>query len=201
MIVGGGVILAFENTFKDAEGFYTLNSIPVQVNSSAVITTPADIHIDSVWIWNQQNPIAIKAKATSNDSAKPIFIGIARSSDLSDYLSGVSYDEVTSFTSIPPRLEFRHFSGNTVPPPPTTRTFWVTSTSGIGTQSLQWNVISGSYSLVLMNADGSASLDADVSVGIRLPQVLHVIGLGILIGGIIILIVGGIMVFFAAKGW
>jgi hypothetical protein len=201
MIVGGGAILAFENSFKDAEGFYTLNSIPVQVNSSAVTTSPADINIGSNWFSNRPTPIAIKIEATSSYPAKPIFIGVARSSDLSNYLSGVSYDEVTGFRANPNRLEFRNFSGSASPAPPATQTFWVASTSGTGTQTLRWDVTSGSYSVALMNADGSAPIDSDVSVGVRLPQVVHAIGLGLLIAGIVILIAGGVMVFFAAKGW
>lgn len=200
MIAGGGTILAFEHSFKDAEGYYTTNSITVKADSYAVVTSPADIHIDYGWIRNQQNLISIKATATNNNPADPVFIGIAPGSDLENYLSGVSYDEVSGF-SWPDNLSLSHYSGDIAPSSPATQSFWIASTSGSGTQTLQWNIANGNYSLVLMNANNSAPINADVSLGVRIPRVVFAIGLGILIGGILILIAGGVMVFFAAKGW
>jgi hypothetical protein len=52
-----------------------------------------------------------------------------------------------------------------------------------------------------MNTDGSSPVSAKVSLGIRLPGIVSAIGLGLLIGGIVLLIIGGVMIFFAARGW
>jgi hypothetical protein len=38
-------------------------------------------------------------------------------------------------------------------------------------------------------------------VGARIPGTIKAVGIGLLIGGIVVLIIGGIMIFFAARGW
>jgi hypothetical protein len=199
LLLGGGVILVFDSSFRDAEGFYTTDMIPVVADSSAVITRPADFQIDPVGFWRQGNLVTLRVKAVNSDSARPIFIGVARTADLDRYLSGVSYDEFTGFTPRSSRIDLMHVSGNALPAAPASQSFWVASDSGTGERQLLWNVTSGSYSLVLMNVDGSAPVDADVSLGARVPGLVHNVGLGLLIAGIIVLIIGGVMIFFAVK--
>jgi hypothetical protein len=202
LIIGGGVALAVDSRLKDSQGFYTSGFFSATAsNASAIVTRSADIRIKSGWFMNRNNLITLKVDASNTQSGKPIFIGIARDSDLSNYLKGVSYDEVSGFNFSPHRMDLVHHSGVGTSPAPTGQTFWVVSAAGTGTQSLQWDLTSGTYSLVIMNADGSAPVDSTVSLGVRIPAILHNVGLGLLIGGIIILIVGGIMIFFAARGW
>jgi hypothetical protein len=201
LLAGGGVVLAFESAFRDSDGFYTVKDVPIRVNSPALVTGPAEINIGPGWFWNPRNPITIKVEATNSVDQKPIFIGLARTSDLDQYLSNVSYDEVVNVSIRPIRIETRHHSGAVAPPPPTSQGFWVVTATGSGTQMLQWDVASGSYTLVLMNADASSPVYVDASLGAKLPLVFRTIGWGLLIGGIVLIIIGGTMVFFAARGW
>jgi hypothetical protein len=72
--------------------------------------------------------------------------------------------------------------------PPTEESFWAASASGVGTQTLTWKVRDGDWSVVLMNADGSRGVGADVDLGAKLSFLLWV-AIGLLIGGV--LVVGG----------
>jgi hypothetical protein len=200
LLIGGATVLAFDSTFKDSQGFYTTSFWPAQSDSPAVITQPADIRIGPGWFDNNRHAITVKVEASNHVSGKPVFIGVARESDMNSYLNGVSYDEVSDVTFRSDVLHYIHRSGTNTIAPPTGQTFWVASASGTGAQTMQWNVTSGSYSIALMNADGSAPLNAEVSLGLKIPAVLHGIGLGVLIGGIILLLGGGVMIFFGIKG-
>jgi hypothetical protein len=58
----------------------------------------------------------------------------------------------------------------------------------VGTQTLTWEVREGDWSVVLMNADGSRGVVADIDLGAKLSFLLWV-AIGLLIGGV--LVVGG----------
>jgi hypothetical protein len=214
LLIGGGFILAFDTGFKDSEGYYSTGSIPIESTSSAIITYPSDFQDDAVWYRNdssQQIPntpewywenhtLSIKVEASSVISNKPIFIGVAREADLNNYLQGVSYDKFEDFSMHPYKVRLTQITGDKLPAAPSQQTFWVASASGTGTQTLKWDITSGSYSLVLMNADGSSSIDARVALGIKIPEVLRSVGIGLLVGGIIFLIISGLMIYFALHG-
>jgi hypothetical protein len=72
--------------------------------------------------------------------------------------------------------------------PPTSQPFWTTRASGT-TASFDWKITDGSYRLVVMNADGSATVNTHGRVGLTVPH-LFAIGLGILIVGLVIAVIG-----------
>jgi hypothetical protein len=57
----------------------------------------------------------------------------------------------------------------------------------------------GTYSVILMNDDGSRGVDADVAVGARVPW-LFGLGVGLVVGGVAALIIGILMVIFSLRG-
>jgi hypothetical protein len=197
LIIGGGFILAFDTGFKDSQGYYSTGSIPIESNSSAIITYPADFQNDSDVYWEDQFPLSFRVEASNTVSDKPIFIGIASESDLANYLEGVSYDKFEGFNSHPYKVHLNQIKGNKLPLEPSKQTFWVASAEGTGDQTLNWDVRNGNYSLILMNADGSSPIDARVALGVKIPAVLKGIGIGLLTGGIILLIIGGVMIYFS----
>lgn len=63
---------------------------------------------------------------------------------------------------------------------------------------MDWDVREGSWMAVLMNADGSAPVWADVSVGARVDFLLG-IGIGITVGGAVLLGVGILLIVIGAR--
>ena len=192
LLAGGGALL-WTNTFlKDADGFYTTRAIDIRRDSYGVTTYPARIEFGPTWVFDWSNLVQIKISA-SNNTDKSTFIGIAEDTELTNYLSDVAYDEIRDLDIYrpfrEPNVTYREFSGSSAPEPPTNRDFWAASTSGTGTQVLEWGIEEGSYSLALMNQDGSRGLDLSGSIGVKIPMIAG-IGIGLTAGG-------AIMVFFA----
>jgi hypothetical protein len=201
LLVGGGVILAVDNGFKDSEGYYSTGMVPISAASTAIISQPADFEINTGWFFRSRSPLSIKIEAENLDPSKPVFIGVARQSDLNSYINGLSYDEVTGFDVWPDHIEHIHYPGNAVAPAPADQKFWIASASGTGTQTLRWDVTSGTYSVIYMNADGTSPVHGDITLAAKIPQVVHSLGIGLLVGGIVLIVGGGVMIFFAIRGW
>jgi hypothetical protein len=153
---------------------------------------------DWVWGWDLGDLATFKVEGSTNDPSKQLFIGVARESDLDTYLSGVEYDEMTQFHIYPDSVDYQNHPGSAVPGAPISQTFWTSSTSGTGPQSLEWELEPGSHSLVLMNGDGSAGIDISIKLGAKVPWLLAV-GIGLLVGGAAVLSISILMIYFSAR--
>lgn len=202
LLVGGGTLLWVDSTIKDSEGFYTTKTIEIVKDSHAIVTGPANIDVETGsdwgWGWDLGDLVTFKVEGSNNDLSKQIFIGVAKESDIDAYLEGVNHDEVTDLNIYPYSVDYRHYSGTTLPGSPTSQTFWAESIYGVGTHTLEWELEPGSYSLVLMNEDGSSGIDMDIVLGAKVPLLLG-IGIGLLVGGIVALSVSVIMIYLAAR--
>jgi hypothetical protein len=199
LMAGGGALVWLDKGHSDSEGFITTNTIHLERGSYAIITKPADIDLESGWWLGDRHHIAtIKVKGSSEDPQKQIFIGIADEADVQAYLSGVGYDEIRDFRVHPFRVEYTNHPGNSAPAAPTSQTFWVVSEHGPGTQTLEWQLETGNWVLVLMNADGSAGVNVSGSIGVKAPWVFWV-GIGLLLGGIVLLIIGVGLILLATR--
>jgi len=209
LLFGGGTLLWVDLTQKDNDGFITTETDQLDGDSYAIVTESADIDLDEEWhwgwgwnfAWDLGNLVTFKVEGSNNHDSKGIFIGVAQESDLMDYLNDVEYDEIIHFRihSDGFDVDYRNHPGNSSPTAPTSETFWIESVSGTGIQTLEWELETGTYSLVLMNEDGSGSVDVDVSVGVKASWIFWV-GIGFVVGGIGWLIGGILLVILAFRG-
>jgi hypothetical protein len=125
----------------------------------------------------------VRVTATSTERDRPVFVGIARSGDVRTYLRGAAYSEVRDFDQ--GSAGSATHTGTRAVAPPASRTFWTATAQGAGAQSLTWKLRPGHWELVVMNADGSAGVDAAVSAGAHTPPLLAP-GLGLLAIGVLI---------------
>lgn len=100
-------------------------------------------------------------------SDRPIFIGIARTTDLDRYLRGTEHDDVSGLSYHPFQVDYDHANGHAPDVTPTNERFWVESTSGAGNVALNWKPRPGSWRAVVMNADDSRGVTADLKLGVR----------------------------------
>jgi Domain of unknown function (DUF4389) len=198
MIVAGGALIWLDKAHSDSEGFITTDTIHLDRASYAITTHPAEIDLESGWFGDTHHIATIKVEVSNENPSKQIFMGIADETDVQTYLSGVNYDEIKNFRIQPFRVYYTNHPGNSTPAAPTSQTFWVVSEHGSGTQTLEWELETGNWVLVLMNADGSAGVDVSGSIGVKAPWVFWV-GLGFLIGGIVLLIIGVGLVLLATR--
>lgn len=118
----------------------------------------------------------VRVKAHSD---RAVFIGIARTTDLDRYLNGTEHDEVSGLSYQPFQVDYNHADGRAPDRSPADEAFWVKSTSGAGNVALDWKPRPGSWRAVVMNADDSRGVTADLQFGVR-TSLLWWLGAGLL---------------------
>jgi hypothetical protein len=203
LIAGGGVLIWSQTAITDSSGYMVTSPVPLTVNSFAIVQNNVNVNMDvGGYIPQNQNIVSLKIAATSNN-AKPIFVGIVPQQSAVTYFDGVNIDRIISYNWAPGRMmsngvpTYQTIPGGKPPTPPTSQVIWVAQASGSGTQTVTWTPSSGEYWVVIMNADGSQGVDANVQVGARVT-ILSPIGWGLLIGGFLVALVGVVIIYFGA---
>ena len=202
LIAGGGLVWA-NGALTDNEGFFSTETSRFGSDGYAIVSEPVDMDWDAVcgmgWACRPGNLVTFKVEGENRDASKGIFIGIAEESDVEEYLDDVEYDEIVQWQAddFELNVEYATQDGTAVPAPPASQD-WAASVHGTGTRTLEWEPQSGNWVLVVMNEDGSAGVDVNGAVGAKVPWVFRA-GVGLLIAGVVVLVVGIIMVCFAAR--
>jgi hypothetical protein len=113
------------------------------------------------------------------------------------YLASVERERVIDFRTDNGAVQ-QQLAGGAPATPPTQQTFWVASAAGPGPQQLTWTVAEGRWAAVVMNADGSGPIVADLSAGAMAPG-LRWVWIGQYIGAGIGLIAGALLVLLAVR--
>lgn len=135
----------------------------------------------------------------SADAGKDIFIGIAPRNDVAAYLADVKHSEIAEVRFSPFRVLYREVPGARTPARPADQSFWTAKATGPGVQQLEWDIRSGSWAVVIMNADASAPVAVDLQAGAR-SDLLWPVFIGLLIGGIVFLLIGVPLIVAGAAG-
>lgn len=199
LFVPGGFLFWAHGTQRDSAGFYETSSHILTTDAYA-LTTPAVDLDEEPWNWTwipQGATAAVRIGAESTGSA-PLFIGIAPTERVSEYLAGVAYDEVNKFAPWSRVIEYQHTDGGALRSSPGQQDFWVAKQEGSGSQVLEWQVQGGNWTAVIMNADGSAQVAAAVSVGARFGFLLYV-AVGLTVAGVIFLTIGTVLIVLGAR--
>lgn len=144
-------------------------------------------------------PGSIVIRGSAADPAKQIFIGIAPQAAVATYLTNVRHSEVTDIRFSPFRAEYLVLPGSSAPPLPAEQGFWTASATGPGNQELRWDLRSGAWAVVIMNADSSTPVAVDLQAGFR-SDLLWPVFVGLLVGGIVLLVVGVPLIVAGAAG-
>ena len=197
-LVGGGALVVVNQTQRDTDGFYSSGPKTLATPTNALASDNLDFGTDTPdWLFRKGRLGTIRVTATGTPG-KPIFVGVARESQVDAYLRGVAHDEITDF-------EFRPFSvtstrrpGTGTPAAPTTESFWAATASGTGRQTATWTVREGSWGVVVMNADGTPGVETDVSLGAKAGFLLW-LGIGLLAAGAILAAAAGALIHLGAR--
>lgn len=189
-----GALAMWGDSKTDSSGFISTKSDRFATSGHAIATDDLDVQ-GAGWLIDDDVLGKIRLRADARNG-KPVFIGIARTGDVDRYLSGTAYAQLTDIDYSPFEPTYRDHAGTGSPGVPSEQGIWVASTHGPGTQTLDWDVEDGTWSVVVMNADGSRGVDAGVSAAARIDWLDTVgwalLGAGVLLGsGAAALIVAG----------
>jgi hypothetical protein len=195
LLGGGGTALWADRTQRDA-GYATTDVHEFSTSGSALATVPTELGSAGVgWLYSPALMDKVRIRATPTSSTGPLFIGIGPSGDVDRYLAGVNHTVVTEFFGDKTEL----VAGGQPASPPGTQSFWAASVTGSGPQTLVWDPADGSWTVVVMNADGRPGINLGADLGARFPA-LPWIALGFLIAGIILIAGGVLLIVGAIRG-
>ncbi len=187
LLAGGGAAV-WALSQRDASGYFTTQTHRVSTPTYAFASDRLDIGPDTPGGIGDFARIRIQAA-----SARPVFIGIGRASDVARYLAHVEHSRVTDIDTDPFRLTGQHIAGTAKPSPPAGEHIWRAQASGSGTQTISWPLEKGRWSAVVMNADGSRTVSVALHLGARVSA-LQWVAIGLLAcGGVLLLVAGGLI--------
>jgi hypothetical protein len=187
LLAGGGFLLWADRTQRE-DGYLTTSTERFATPTYALTRTRLEVDTDGAgWVLNDSWFGKVRIRGESADE-KTLFIGVGPEAAVAKYLGSVAHASVEDIDFDPFRVKYLPIAGGAPQGPPTEQRFWAASASGAGTQTVTWKVREGDWSVVLMNADGSRGVAADIDVGAKLFFLLWV-AIGSLIGGV--LVVGG----------
>ena len=189
LVLAAGVTAIWADTSKrDDNGYFSANAHRYQTHTRAIAT-------ESIKVGSYV-PTWLAGKVRLDVSGdKPLFVGIAPKATVDAYLARVEHTDATDLGFDPFKVTYVDQRGTVDPGRPASEPFWAAAVSGTSSP-LKWRLRSGTWSIVVMNADGSRGVAATVGVGVKVPALLWV-GIGLTLFGGALLAVGGLM--FAAR--
>jgi hypothetical protein len=168
-LVAGGALALWGDSLKDDDGYLKTDTERFHAGTRALATENLDVDLGAAdWVAESDELGSVKVAAESRDG-KPVFVGIARTSDVQKYLRGVPYTTVDDVEVAPFGADYTRHRGHRHPASPEHAGIWAESSHGSGRQEIDWEIEDGDWSVVVMNADGSLGVDADVSAGADIP--------------------------------
>ena len=153
---------------------------------------------DADWVIERGDFGTVTLDVRPAGEAGPVFVGIGPTDDVSAYLDGVNHDVFADlFDDSGDEVTYEHVDGDRTPSPPGEETFWAAQATG--GEALTWEVESGDWTAVVMNADGSSGIDVVARAGIKLDWLLPV-AIVVLVFGYLLLAGGVVLAVFGARG-
>lgn len=201
-ILGGIGTLVADSSMRE-DGFLVTGEETFTTSSYAITTESMEFHIGQGAEWVPESLLGdVRLTAAGGDPSSPVFLGVAETADVEAYLSGTSYSTLTDYESDSRwswggRWDgtpvYREHAGTAGPSSPESLDIWAAQASGTGEQVLTWAPTDGDWTVVLMNADATTGVQADVTAGAELP-VLDWVGPVLLSIGGTMLVIGVVLV-------
>ncbi|HEY8057446.1 MAG TPA: DUF4389 domain-containing protein [Acidimicrobiales bacterium] len=204
VLVAGAVVLAgvaltwAHATQRDDDGYFSTSSERLDTATPVIISDELDLGVSpSDTRWFDAGDLATVRLDVEGVGESPAFVGIGPAADVAAYLDGVAQAQIEDVELDPFRVEYQFRDGADEAAPPTEQDFWVAQ--GTDGEPLVWDLESGDWVVVVMNADGSAGVSVDAAVAAKVDWLLP-LAIGLLIGGFVVLVGGALLLVFGAVG-
>jgi hypothetical protein len=179
----GGTALWSDLAKRNSDGYFTGSAHRIANGSYAV--THDGVDIQYLPNWANDGKLARLRIAATSDTGRPMFIGVARERDADAYLTNVAHANLHNYEDSDSKQTYDLVRGTAKPPRPASQDIWVASATGSGPKALEWKVGEGRWTVVLMNADASKGVAADVKLGINVKY-LGWLSAGLLVVGAVL---------------
>jgi len=191
LTVGGIAAIAF----PDRDGWVSAGPVRLQTDAAALVGD--DIEIDFGGDFTNGRTFVswgeIPAEFDiSSKNGKEVFVGITTPADARAYLDGVAVDRVSSFDD---EHDISHVAGAYQAVPPAETDIWVASSNN---GLLEWDISSGEWTIVAVNADGSPGIDIGVTSAAKVPF-LRPLGAVLVFFGFLGTIAGGFLTYYGVR--
>ncbi len=201
LFIGGGVGIIVYATQRDDDGFFRTDDIELMSPTAAITSENLDLNgaKDADWITERGDFATVTLDVRPVGEAGPVFVGIGPTDDVTAYLERVGYDELADFDidDSGDDVRYERIDGDRTPTPPGEETFWAAQSTGDA--PLTWDVESGDWTAVVMNADGSSGIDVVARAGIKLDWLLP-LAIAVCVLGYLLLAGGVVLAVFGARG-
>ena len=162
----GGTLAFADTALRDDAGFLMSGDQTLTTDTYALTSTSMEVHADAPAAFMPDRLIGDAKVTATGNSDLPVFVGVAATADVDAFLGATSHAMVTNLDNDPDYAT----SGAAAPAMlPGDSDIWVAQSSGTGTQELTWTVEEGDWTLLVMNADGSRGVTADLAAGATIP--------------------------------
>ena len=199
LLAGGATLGIAGGTLRNDQGFLMSPTETLGTTSYAIASEPLTIDPGESGDWVPESVIGEFSVEATAPAGQEIFIGVARTADAAAYLAGVEHATLEDIEGVDSDPVYRDNDGGAPDVPPgdaSLADIWVASASGAGEQQLTWDSESGDWTIVLMNADGTADVAADVAIGAEVP-ILWAVVIGLLVTGALLLVASIVILIIA----
>jgi hypothetical protein len=177
-LLGAGGTALWANWTQRDGGYITTDVHEFSTAGSALTTVPTYLGSAGIgWLYAPGLLGQVRIRVTPSSGSAP-FLGIGPTADVDRYLGGVSHTVITDIWT----NKVQVLGGGTPASAPGTQHFWVATATGPGPRTLKWDPVNGSWTVVVMNADGRPGIDVRADLGARIPALLW-IAVGFLVAG------------------
>ncbi|MGZ4638560.1 MAG: DUF4389 domain-containing protein [Actinomycetes bacterium] len=187
LLVAGGALLVLDHTHRDAAGYLGLGTRSYATDGYAVVSGP--IRLDSPtsgWASLHNTVGTVRVTVHPTDPGRALFVGIAPSGAAGRYLRGTDRLVINDLEVVGLPRDTTHLAGGPPSAAPAATHIWVQSAQGTGTQTLRWKPTNGSWTIAVMNADGSATVDVRAQLAATTPALPRA-GYVVLVTGLVTL--------------
>ncbi len=188
LVTTGAAVAIAGQTARDAQGYYMSPHQSLSSDGYAIVSETVRLPGSPAADWVPSSLLGrVKITARATDG-RPLFIGVGAATDVARYLDGVAHSTVTAVGGTRTAPRYRDTAGTRPPQPPDAAGIWTAQVRGAGERELTWSAEPGDWTLVVMNADGSAPVAADTSIGATLPAAGRLIVAALVAGGVLLVL-------------
>jgi Domain of unknown function (DUF4389) len=191
-MLGGGGTALWAQTSQRHGGYVDLGTQSFSTHGYAVTSGNVEMHAaGNGWDLARGLLGKVRISASSLEPSGGVFVGVASTGAANRYLSGVSYSSVQSIDRH--HVTYLNHAGGAPTVRPASAGIWAAQMSGARSATVTWQVKSGDWTVVAMNADASQPVGVQMNLAATLPW-LPWVAVGLLIAGAAFAVTGVILI-------